>query len=106
MEFKDLVYTRRKTLNMSMLYYFFSIKQKDNAHLFKGLKIEKDIEAKKHQNKYPTIFITLKDMKRNNFNDQTEKFAALISDIVDKNIEWSVQTGKQESFHDKTGIFT
>lgn len=26
-------------------------------------------------------------MKRNNFNDQTEKFAALISDIVDKNIE-------------------
>ena len=26
-------------------------------------------------------------MKRNNFNDQTEKFAALISDIVDNNIE-------------------
>ncbi|WP_285814861.1 AAA family ATPase [Thomasclavelia cocleata] len=88
---KVVLYTRPrrfgKTLNMSMLYYFFSIKQKDNAHLFKGLKIEKDIEAKKHQNKYPTIFITLKDMKRNNFDDQTEKFAALISDIVDKNIE-------------------
>ncbi|WP_261794250.1 hypothetical protein [Thomasclavelia saccharogumia] len=26
-------------------------------------------------------------MKRNNFNDQTEKFAALVSDLVDKNIE-------------------
>lgn len=86
-----ILYTRPrrfgKTLNMSMLYYFFSIKQKDNAYLFKDLKIERNIEAKKHQNKYPTIFITLKDMKRNNFNDQTEKFAALISDIVDNNIE-------------------
>lgn len=86
-----ILYTRPrrfgKTLNMSMLYYFFSIKQKDNAYLFRDLKIERNIEAKKHQNKYPIIFIILKDMKRNNFNDQTEKFAALISDIVDNNIE-------------------
>lgn len=86
-----ILYTRPrrfgKTLNMSMLYYFFSVKQKDNAYLFKDLKIERNIEAKKHQNKYPAIFITLKDMKRNNFNDQKEKFAALISDIVDNNIE-------------------
>lgn len=86
-----ILYTRPrrfgKTLNMSMLYYFFSIKQKDNAYLFRDLKIERNIEAKKHQNKYPIIFIILKDIKRNNFNDQTEKFAALISDIVDNNIE-------------------
>lgn len=86
-----ILYTRPrrfgKTLNMSMLYYFFSIKQKGNAYLFRDLKIERNIEAKKHQNKYPIIFIILKDMKRNNFNDQTEKFAALISDIVDNNIE-------------------
>ena len=86
-----ILYTRPrrfgKTLNMSMLYYFFSIKQKDNAYLFRDLKIERNIEAKKHQNKYPIIFIILKDMKRNNFNDQTEKFAALITDIVDNNIE-------------------
>ena len=86
-----ILYTRPrrfgKTLNMSMLYYFFSIKQKDNAYLFRDLKIERNIEAKKHQNKYPIIFIILKDMKRNNFNDQTEKFAALISDIVDNNVE-------------------
>lgn len=88
---KVVLYTRPrrfgKTLNMSMLYYFFSVKQKDNAYLFKDLKIERNIEAKKHQNKYPTIFITLKDLKRNNFNEQIEKFAALISDIVDNNIE-------------------
>lgn len=57
---KVVLYTRPrrfgKTLNMSMLYYFFSIKQKDNFYLFKDLKIARNDEAKKHQNKYPTIF--------------------------------------------------
>ena len=52
-----------KTLNMSMLYYFFSIKEKENAYLFNGLNISKNKKAIKHQNQYPTLFITLKDMK-------------------------------------------
>ena len=53
-----------KTLNMSMLYYFFSIKEKKNSYLFNHLNISKNIDALKHQNKYPTIFISLKDMKK------------------------------------------
>lgn len=76
-----------KTLNMSMLYYFFSNKEKDNAYLFNSLNISKDEKAMIHQNKYPVIFLTLKDMKRSNFDDQIEKFRALISDIVDQYIE-------------------
>lgn len=47
---KIVFYTRPrrfgKTLNISMLYYFFSIKQKDNAYLFNGLEIAEDLEAK------------------------------------------------------------
>ena len=62
-----VLYTRPrrfgKPLNMSMLYYFFSIKEKENAYLFNGLNISKNKEAIKHQNKYPVIFIFLKDMK-------------------------------------------
>ena len=53
-----------KTLNMSMLYYFFSIKEKDNAYLFDNLKIKNNQNTLKHQNNYPTIFISLKDMKK------------------------------------------
>ena len=34
-----------KTLNMSMLYYFFSINEKENAYLFNGLNISKNKEA-------------------------------------------------------------
>ena len=51
---KVVLYTRPrrfgKTLNMSMLYYFFSIKEKENAYLFDGLNISKNKEALKHQN--------------------------------------------------------
>lgn len=49
-----------KTLNMSMLYYFFSNTEKENAYLFDGLKITQNHEIMKHQNQYPVIFITLK----------------------------------------------
>ena len=47
-----------KTLNMSMLYYFFSIKEKENAYLFDHLNISKNKEALKHQNKLSLIHIS------------------------------------------------
>ena len=53
-----------KSMNMSMLYYFFSIKEKDNAHLFDHLKITADKEAMKHQNRYPVINFIIKDDDR------------------------------------------
>ena len=68
----------RKTLNMSMLYYFFSIKEKENAYLFNGLNISKNKEAIKHQNKYPVIFIFLKDMKNSSYEKQMNRFKEVI----------------------------
>ena len=68
----------RKTLNMSMLYYFFSIKEKENAYLFNGLNISKNKEAIKHQNQYPTLFITLKDMKNSSYEKQMNRFKEVI----------------------------
>lgn len=76
-----------KTLNLSMLNYFFSIKEKDNAYLFNDLKISKDKDMMKHQNQYLTIFITLKDMKNDNFEKQLSTFSTLIKDIIDSNLE-------------------
>ena len=67
-----------KTLNMSMLYYFFSIKEKENAYLFNGLNISKNKEAIKHQNQYPTLFITLKDMKNSSYEKQMNRFKEVI----------------------------
>ncbi|EFG35534.1 AAA family ATPase [Fusobacterium vincentii] len=52
-----------KTLNMSMLKYFFDVEKKEeNRKLFKDLYIEKT-ESFKEQGQYPVIFLSLKDLK-------------------------------------------
>lgn len=76
-----------KTLNMSMLYYFFSIKEKENAYLFDGLNISKNKNALKVQNKYPTIFISLKEMKSLTFDAQISSFSNVIYELLEKNLE-------------------
>lgn len=76
-----------KTLNMSMLYYFFSIKEKENSYLFDGLNISKNKDALKHQNKYPMIFISLKEMKSLTFDAQISSFSNVIYELLEKNLE-------------------
>jgi len=86
-----VLYTRPrrfgKTLNMSMLYYFFSIKERENSYLFDGLNISKNKDALKVQNKYPTIFISLKEMKSLTFDAQISSFSNVIYELLDKNLE-------------------
>lgn len=86
-----VLYTRPrrfgKTLNMSMLYYFFSIKEMENAYLFEGLNISKNKDALKAQNKYPTIFISLKEMKSLTFDAQISSFSNVIYELLEKNLE-------------------
>ena len=62
-----------KTLNMSMLKYFYSIKEKDNAYLFHDLKITHSI-AMKDQNQFPVIMLTLKDMIGEDFESALYDF--------------------------------
>ena len=88
---KVALYTRPrrfgKTLNMSMIYYFFSNKEKENAYLFEGLNVSKNKEALKYQNKYPTIFISLKEMKNPTFEEQIATFKDIIKNVVLQNKE-------------------
>ena len=58
-----------KTLNMSMLKYFFDIENKEeNRKLFENLKIS-DSKYMSEQGKYPVIFISLKDLKADTWKD-------------------------------------
>ncbi len=57
-----------KTLNLSMLRYFFErvddeAEQAKRRAMFDGLRITQDPEAMEHFGRYPTIFLTLKDVK-------------------------------------------
>ena len=58
-----------KTLNMSMLQYFFEKRDKDNAFLFEGLKImDQGEQYTGHIGKYPLINLSLKSAKQPNFD--------------------------------------
>ena len=59
-----------KTLNMSMLRYYFDCNVKDSASLFQGLKImEQDEKYTSKQGAYPCIYLTLKDVSDVNYNN-------------------------------------
>ena len=69
-----------KTLNMSMIKYFFDVKNKEeNKKLFENLKIYNS-EYMSEQGKYPVIFISLKDLKGNTWEECIES----IKDIMHK----------------------
>ena len=69
-----------KTLNMSMLRYFFDVKDKEeNKKLFENLKIYNS-EYMSEQGKYPVIFVSLKDLKEDTWEECLES----IKDIMYK----------------------
>ena len=70
-----------KTLNMSMLKYFFDIKEaEENRKLFKNLYIEKT-ESFKEQGQYPVVFLSLKDLKATTWGEMQEKIVVTLSDF-------------------------
>jgi hypothetical protein len=71
-----------KTLNLSMIHYFFQQSNIEEENLFKNLLISEDDKfCKKHQNQYPVIFISFKDIKQANYNEAYGDIIALISDL-------------------------
>ena len=70
-----------KTLNMSMLKYFFDVKDKEeNKKLFENLKVS-DSEYMSEQGKYPVIFISLKDLKGDTWEECLKRLKLFIFDL-------------------------
>jgi len=70
-----------KTLNMSMLKYFFDVENREeNKKLFKDLYIEKT-DAFKEQGQYPVIFLSLKDLKALTWEEMEEKITIIVSEL-------------------------
>ena len=68
-----------KTLNMSMLKYFFDIEKKEeNRKLFKDLYIE-NTDLFKEQGKYPVVFLSLKDLKARTWEEMERKIIITLS---------------------------
>ena len=73
-----------KTLNMTTLKYFFDVKNaEENRKLFKDLYIKKS-EYFKEQGQYPVIFITLKDLKKNTWEEMNFEIKELLRNLYDE----------------------
>lgn len=87
-----------KTLNLSMLKYFFDIRTKEETKdLFKGLKIEKEKEIMKLQGEYPVIFITFKNQKHISFENFEDGIKVLLSNLY-KEHEYLLDSDKLTEF--------
>ena len=70
-----------KTLNMSMLKYFFDVEKKEeNKKLFKDLYIEK-IDSFKEQGQYPVIFLSLKDLKATTWEEMEKDIKSTVASL-------------------------
>ena len=73
-----------KTLNMSMLKYFFDVREsEENRELFNGLDIEKS-KYIDEQGKYPTILISLKSIKYETWEESLEQLKSLVSNLYNE----------------------
>jgi len=62
-----------KTLNLSMLRYFFERSTEDRSYLFQDLAIASMPEVMAHQGKYPVIYLSWKDIKGNDWESSWAK---------------------------------
>jgi len=94
-----------KTLNMSMLRYFFDTHNAThNRKLFAGLKIENETVFDTEQGKYPVIFLTFKDVKNLTYPDALFNIKLLISKLFDANqflLESDLLTQVEKSIYEQ-----
>lgn len=70
-----------KTLNMSMLNYFFSNHYSEKSEIFEKLSIWNSEKYRRLQGAYPVIFISFADVKQGNYKDAVQKVKKIIADV-------------------------
>ena len=74
-----------KTLNMSMLECFFSMKYKAQGNLFEGLSIWKEEKYRKLQGTYPVLALSFAAVKADNLEDAKTQIKQQISKVYAEN---------------------
>lgn len=96
-----------KTLNMTMLRYFFEHSAADRRGLFAGLAIGDDAACMAQQGQYPVIHLSLKDIKGKDWPEAQAAIADRLSFLVAEHADVidsldRVRQGEVESIRDKT----
>ena len=99
-----------KTLTMSMLEKFFSVKYAGREDLFEGLSIWQErspsgeYKYRKLQGTYPVISLSFANIKENNFQSAREKICQLFTDLYVQNFflrDSDVLTDKDRDYFDR-----
>ncbi len=97
-----------KTLNMSMLYYFFSVKNKDRGDLFEGLKIweekspDEGYSYRELQGTYPVLFLSFAGIKENSFTEARKSMCRVIEEQYNKHdylLDGNLLNEKEQAFY-------
>ncbi len=76
-----------KTLNLSMLKFFFERTEDSYAYLFEKTNIWKDVSIQAQQGQWPIIFITFKDIKEKTWEEAYIKILSLLIDEIKRTIK-------------------
>lgn len=93
-----------KTLNMSMLECFFSVKYAGRGDLFEGLSVWQEKEYKKLQGSYPVIFISFANIKEPDYEKTAYRICQILMKEYEKNsfiINSNILSPGEQEYFDK-----
>ncbi|MDE6828941.1 MAG: ATP-binding protein, partial [Lachnospiraceae bacterium] len=73
-----------KTLNMSMIEYFFSVDHANRSDLFQNLAIWEEREYRELQGTYPVIFLSFANVKETSFLNTRQKLCQTITNLYNR----------------------
>ena len=91
-----------KTLNMSMLDYFFSINHAGRGDLFEGLAIWEDEKYRKLQGTYPVISLSFASIKNTDYYSAKMEIYQILVDLYEKHrflLDEGIVSGADEEYY-------
>lgn len=73
-----------KTLTMSMMEKFFSVRYAGRGDLFEGLKVWESEGFRRLQGTYPVLFISFADVKETNYQQMRKKICSIIQAVYNQ----------------------
>ncbi len=92
-----------KTLNMSMMEQFFSVKYAGRGDLFEGLSIWKEEKYRQLQGTYPVISLSFANVKERDYQNTKIRMCQIIADLYNQNhflADSGCMTGADRKFFD------
>lgn len=96
-----------KTLNMSMLEKFFSVKYVGRGDLFEGLSVWEQEKYRQMQGTWPVISLSFANIKERDYDTARKKICQILSDLYSENrflLETEILDSKERVFFEDVGV--